>query len=67
MDKGSIRHYLPYIVQGIKHGLQDLGVQSVKALHQGLRSGLLRFEQRTVAATAEGSVHSLHSYEKNVL
>jgi IMP dehydrogenase len=54
-------------VQGIKHGLQDLGVQSVDALHQGLRNGLLRFEQRTVAATAEGSVHSLHSYEKNVL
>lgn len=67
VDKGSIRHYLPYIVQGIKHGLQDLGVQSVDALHQGLRNGLLRFEQRTVAATAEGSVHSLHSYEKNVL
>ena len=67
VDKGSIRHYLPYIVQGIKHGLQDLGVQSVEDLHQRLRNGLLRFEQRSVAATAEGSVHSLHSYEKNVL
>lgn len=67
VDKGSIRHYLPYIVQGVRHGLQDLGVQSVEDLHTRLRNGRLRFEQRSVAATAEGGVHSLHSYEKTIV
>jgi IMP dehydrogenase len=67
VDKGSILKYLPYIIQGIKHGLQDLGIQDVEQLHDGLYSGQLRFEQRSISAVAEGGVHSLHSFEKNVV
>jgi IMP dehydrogenase len=67
VDKGSIRHYLPYIIQGIKHGLQDLGVETVSQLHERLRNGLLRFEKRSAAATAEGGVHSLYNYEKTIV
>merc|ERR550525_1938963 len=28
-DKGSLRNYVPYLVQGVKHGLQDIGAPSV--------------------------------------
>ena len=27
MDKGSLSKYIPYIVQGVKHGMQDAGVR----------------------------------------
>jgi len=67
VDKGSILNYLPYIMQGVRHGLQDLGVLSVAELHERLENGLLRFEQRSAAAATEGGVHSLHSYEKTVI
>eukprot|EP00002_Diphylleia_rotans_P012244 TRINITY_DN2399_c0_g1_i1.p1 TRINITY_DN2399_c0_g1~~TRINITY_DN2399_c0_g1_i1.p1 ORF type:complete len:506 (-),score=127.29 TRINITY_DN2399_c0_g1_i1:224-1741(-) len=65
MDKGSIRYLLPYILQGMKHGLQDLGVRSVEALRENLTARKTRFEIRTHAAQSEGSVHSLYTYEKN--
>lgn len=64
VDKGSIQKYLPYLIQGIRHGLQDIGVQSIYALHQALYSGRLRFELRSAAAQVEGKVHHLYSYEK---
>ena len=67
VDKGSIRRYVPYLIQGIKHGFQDLGVQSITALHEALASGALRFEVRSPAAQAEGGVHSLYSYEKGMV
>lgn len=66
VDKGSIHRYLPYLVQGIRHGLQDLGVPSLQRLHAALAAGTLRFELRTPAAQREGGVHSLHSYEKHM-
>lgn len=66
-DKGSIRRYLPYLTQGVRHGLQDLGLRSVADLHQALYAGQLRMEHRSVAANMEGGVHSLHSYEKTIV
>lgn len=64
VDKGSLRRYLPYIIQGVKHGLQDVGVRSVADLSGMAASGALRFELRSAAAQREGNVHSLHTYEK---
>lgn len=65
VDKGSIQRFLPYLVQGLKHGLQDLGTRSLKNLHEKLYSDQLAFELRTHAAQVEGGVHNLHSYEKS--
>ena len=64
VDKGSLKRYLPYLVQGVKHGMQDLGVRSVTDLHEKLRTGELKFELRSPAAQKEGGIHSLHTYEK---
>merc|ERR1711998_367736 len=62
-DKGSIHNYVPYHVQGMKHGLQDIGASSVSALQEHLYAGALRFELRSPAAQREGGVHGLHSFE----
>mmetsp|Transcript_16479 Transcript_16479/g.23033 ORF Transcript_16479/g.23033 Transcript_16479/m.23033 type:complete len:544 (+) Transcript_16479:84-1715(+) len=66
MDKGSINHYLPYLVLGVRHGLQDLGQQSLKRLALAKETGALRYEERTHAAQKEGGVHDLHSYKKQL-
>jgi len=65
-DKGSLRSYVPYLVQGIKHGLQDIGAPSVEELSKQLHSGQLRFELRSAAAQREGGVHGLHSFERKL-
>lgn len=65
VDKGTIRRFVPYLLQGVKHGLQDIGVKSITELRSQVHGGEVRFERRTTAAQAEGSVHSLHSYEKS--
>jgi IMP dehydrogenase len=64
VDKGSIQRFMPYLVQGVKHGLQDLGSRSLQNLHENLYDSRLAFELRTHAAQVEGGVHNLHSYEK---
>ena len=64
-DKGSLKQYLPYIINGVKQGLIDIGVSSLEELNKNNQEGLLRFELRSGAAQREGQVHSLHTYEKN--
>lgn len=65
-DKGSLHKYMPYLTQGIKHGMQDLGAKSVEALAKQLYTGDLRFELRSPAAQREGGVHGLHSFERKL-
>ena len=64
MDKGSLNDYLPYLIQGLKHSFQDMGIRSVKALHEAMRSGELRFEIRSAMAQREGHVHDMYSYKE---
>jgi IMP dehydrogenase len=64
VDKGPIHRYLPYLIQGIRHGFQDIGTRSVAELQNALYSGSLAFERRTHAAQVEGGVHNLYLYEK---
>merc|ERR1711934_172518 len=65
-DKGPIEAYIPYLTQGMKHGMQDIGCESVKKLQEALYAGKLRFEIRSPAAQREGGVHGLHSFEKKL-
>eukprot|EP00560_Eucampia_antarctica_P007882 CAMPEP_0197824942 /NCGR_PEP_ID=MMETSP1437-20131217/2121_1 /TAXON_ID=49252 ORGANISM="Eucampia antarctica, Strain CCMP1452" /NCGR_SAMPLE_ID=MMETSP1437 /ASSEMBLY_ACC=CAM_ASM_001096 /LENGTH=526 /DNA_ID=CAMNT_0043424763 /DNA_START=69 /DNA_END=1649 /DNA_ORIENTATION=+ len=66
LDKGTLRTYIPYLVQGVRHGFQDAGVRSLTDSHEQLYSGKVRFEIRSPAAQKEGGVHGLHSYEKRL-
>ncbi|KAF6136582.1 hypothetical protein GIB67_029752 [Kingdonia uniflora] len=63
-DKGSVLKYIPYSMQAVKQGFQDLGATSIQSAHNLLRSGALRLETRTAAAQREGGVHDLVSYKK---
>jgi IMP dehydrogenase len=65
-DKGPLGQYVPYLTQGIKHGMQDIGAASVVTLHKFLYAGTSRFEIRSPAAQREGGVHGLHSFEKKL-
>ncbi|XP_004345327.1 inosine monophosphate dehydrogenase 2 [Capsaspora owczarzaki ATCC 30864] len=66
VDKGSIQKFVPYLISGLKHSLQDIGVRSVSELKEGVYSNKVTFERRSPAAQAEGNVHSLHSFEKRL-
>ncbi len=67
IDKGSIQSYVPYLIQGIRQGFQDIGTRTISQLHEALYNGDLRFELRTHAAQAEGDVHHLYSYEMEMV
>eukprot|EP00296_Roombia_truncata_P007645 JP446091.1.p1 GENE.JP446091.1~~JP446091.1.p1 ORF type:complete len:522 (-),score=142.66 JP446091.1:93-1658(-) len=63
-DKGSISQFIPYLVEGLKHSFQELGVKNVVELWDSQQAGTLRFERKTVAAQNEGKVHSVLFAEK---
>ncbi len=66
LDKGSLKTFIPYLIAGIKHSCQDIGVQSLTELREAVQDGRVRFEKRSVASQMEGGVHSLVSYEKRL-
>lgn len=63
-DKGTLRRYVPYLMQGVRHGLQDAGCASVEEARRKLYNDELRFEIRSPSAQTEGGVHGLHSFQK---
>jgi IMP dehydrogenase len=64
VDKGSLRKYIPYLRQGVRHGFQDIGARSIAHLGELRDAGHLRFELRSPAAQREGGVHGLYSYSQ---
>ena len=64
VDKGSVVDYVPYLVQGLKHALQDVGCSCLRELHEAAAQGKLRFEKRSVSARIEGGVHNLYSFQE---
>lgn len=66
LDKGSLKTFIPYLITGIKHSCQDIGVTSLDELRNNIRDGKIRFEKRSIASQVEGGVHGLVSYEKKL-
>ena len=64
LDRGSLVDYVPYLMKGLQQSYQDMGYINNKLVREALYSDKLRFEHRTAAAQAEGSVHSLYSYRE---
>ena len=62
-SKGSVHEYVPYLVQGAKFGLQNLGNRTIQELHGNVYAGNVRVEIRTHSAQLEGAVHSLYSHD----
>jgi len=65
-DKGSMMKYVPYLIQSIKHGMQDIGAKSIVDIHEKLFSNKLQFELRSAAAQREGGIHDLASFERTL-
>ena len=59
-----LKRYLPYLVEGLRHSLQDMGIRSAAEVHERLYDGRLRFELRSPSSQVEGGVHDLHSYTR---
>jgi IMP dehydrogenase len=67
VDKGSLFDLVPYIVQSLRQGLQDVGVRAIPQLHEAMLSGEVRYEKRSMSAQREGGVHSLVAYQDPVI
>lgn len=67
VDKGSVLNLVPYILQGLRQALQDIGTRSIPDLHRAVASEQVLFERRSHSAQREGGVHGLFSYEQPVL
>ena len=60
--KGSIHKFIPYLMQGVKHGFQNIGIKNMKQCHDDLYEGKTLFEIRSVSSQIEGNIHNLFDH-----
>ncbi|KAI6179252.1 Inosine-5'-monophosphate dehydrogenase [Aphelenchoides besseyi] len=46
-DRESVHQFVPYIVRGLQHGFQRMGVRSIQELHSDAYVGRIRFERHS--------------------
>jgi len=63
VSKGSINRHIPYLIGGVKSGLQNLGYCNLSELHNALRTGNLLMEIRSFCSQREGNVHDIFNYD----
>ncbi len=63
VSRGSLRKHIPYLIQSVKHGFQNIGIKSISDLHKQMMTNNIRFEIRTLPAQQEGNIHHLYNYE----
>jgi IMP dehydrogenase len=64
VSKGSVANYVPYLVKGVKHGFQDIGIKHLNDIRNSVDTGNIKFEIRSIASMTEGGVHDLYNYVK---
>ena len=63
VSKGSISRHVPYLIGGVRSGLQNLGYINLETLHEALYNGNLQFELRSFCSQREGNVHDIFNYD----
>ena len=61
--KGSIHNFVPYLMQGVKHGFQNIGIENMIESHKRLYNGETKFEIRSLASQVEGNIHNLFEHK----
>lgn len=62
-DKGSVKNLIPYLIQSVKHGFQDLGIKNLFDIN----TDIIFCELRSNSAVREGNIHGLYNYDKGTL
>ncbi len=62
-NRGSILEWIPYLILGMRHAFQDLGIRDIPSLHRSMKDGSIRFELRSSSSIKEGDVHHLWPLE----
>jgi len=65
--RGSLLSFIPYVVEGVKHAFQDIGVRNRDEAWKALEAGEIRMERRSPSAQVEGKVHHLYEYENPII
>jgi IMP dehydrogenase len=60
--KGPLQPYLENIIDGVKSGFINVGINSIDIIIELNEKDKIRWEQKTISAFYEGNVHNLHYY-----
>jgi IMP dehydrogenase len=63
LSKGSVCEHLGQIIDGVKSGLQNIGINEISKISQLNEEKRIRWEQKTHSTLMEGNVHSLYHFQ----